>query len=233
MVGEVPVGVPVTQCSVPGTVAITYDDGPSTFTDELLDMLEKADAKATFFLNGISNGRGEIDRDGRWRRAIWRMEAEGHQVASHGWSHFDLDELSSRQRRDEMYKNERAIANILGKYPTYMRAPYIKCGSDCLEDMEDLGYKVVEWSVDSTDTEHPTDLKAMMRAVDAGFAKAGDTGGVVLIQHDTLSTSAVQLTRYILSKVEEKQWEAVTIAECLGESLQDAYHVESPVKGPR
>jgi peptidoglycan/xylan/chitin deacetylase (PgdA/CDA1 family) len=226
--GKVPVGLPVGKCSVPGTVAITYDDGPSDYTDGLLDILKKAEAKATFFVNGVTNGRGEIDQKDKWIHILRRMDTEGHQVASHSWSHFDLDKLDSRQRRDEMFKNERAIANILGKYPTYMRAPYINCDSACLRDMKDLRYKVVEWNVDSTDAEHPTDLEDMKGAVDAAFAKAPDTGEVLLIQHDTLSTSALQLTRHILSKIKEKRWKAVTVAECLGESLRDAYHVESP-----
>jgi peptidoglycan/xylan/chitin deacetylase (PgdA/CDA1 family) len=48
------------------------------------------------------------------------MYNEGHQVASHTWDHPDLTTLSSAARRDEMYQNEAAFANILGLFPTYM-----------------------------------------------------------------------------------------------------------------
>jgi peptidoglycan/xylan/chitin deacetylase (PgdA/CDA1 family) len=232
MLGSIPFGVPVTQCTRPGTIALTYDDGPSEYTSELLAILERADAKATFFVSRIVNGRGEIDIKNQWIQDIRRMEARSHQIGSHGWSHFNLDTLSSEQRRDEMYKNERAIANILGKYPTYMRAPYVLCQKDCLKDMKDLGYKVIQWSVDSRDTEFPNDMVAVKKAVDAGFAEAGDSGGILLIQHDTLVESAVDLTEYVLEKVTAKGWRAVTVAECLGESLKDAYREKKPVEGP-
>lgn len=188
--------------------------------------MKQSNAKATFFVNGIANGRGEIDLKEPWKRLIRRMDTEGHQVASHGWSHFDLDSLTILQRGDEMYRNERAIANILGKYPNYMRPPYIKCGKECLDDMKMLGYKVVQWSVDSTDAEHPSDLAAMKKAVNAGFARADNKGGIILIQHDTLEESADELTRHVLSKIQEKKWKAVTVAECLGETLQDAYRLD-------
>lgn len=230
MIGDVPFGVPIARCKEPGTVAISYDDGPSVLTRYILNILKNADAKATFFVSGIVGGKGEIDLKDEWKRDIQRMEAEGHQVGSHTWSHFDLDQLTSGERRDEMYKNERAIANILGKYPVFMRAPYIKCGTECLGDMKSLGYKVVQWSVDSKDTEGPTDLDGMKKAIDEGFAKAGPSGGILFIQHDTLPLSAIPLTEHILHKVKERQWKAVTVAECLGESLQDAYRKKEPAK---
>lgn len=230
MLGTASLEAPATQCKQAGTIAITYDDGPSNFTDELLDTLEEADAKATFFVNGIVNGKGEIDLTDQWKRDIRRMEAKGHQVGSHTWSHFDLDKLTSEQRRDELYKNERAIANILGKYPTYMRAPYIRCSGECLEDMSSLGYTVVQWSVDSRDTETPDDLEAMKRAIDAGLSKVSPTGGMILIQHDTMAKSAIQLTAYVLSKIKEKQWKAITVAECLGNSLEYAYRKKEPAE---
>ena len=124
---------------------MTFDDGPSKNTLGLLDLLRDNDAKATFFIGANNNHKGEIDITDRWVQAIKRMDFEGHQVASHGWSHPHLDATPSKQRKEEMYKTERALANILGKYPIYMRAPYIECSeeTDCLKDMHDLGYHIV------------------------------------------------------------------------------------------
>lgn len=56
-----------------------------------------------------------------------RMYTEGHQVASHTWSHPDLCNITSDQRKNEMYKNEMALRNIIGVIPTYMRPPYSSC----------------------------------------------------------------------------------------------------------
>ena len=56
-----------------------------------------------------------------------RIYSSGHQVASHTWSHPDLCNITSAQRKNEMYKNEMALRNILGVIPTYMRPPYSSC----------------------------------------------------------------------------------------------------------
>lgn len=53
----------------------------------------------------------------------------GHQLASHTWSHADLCNITSAQRKDEMYKNEMALRNIVGVIPTYMRPPYSSCNA--------------------------------------------------------------------------------------------------------
>jgi hypothetical protein len=50
-----------------------------------------------------------------------------HQVASHTWSHPDLCNITSYQRKNEMWKNEMALRNIIGVIPTYMRPPYSDC----------------------------------------------------------------------------------------------------------
>jgi peptidoglycan/xylan/chitin deacetylase (PgdA/CDA1 family) len=229
--GPVPYGIPIKTCKTPGTVAITFDDGPSDYTSELLDMLEKSKAKATFFVNGIANGKGEIDLMTKWINDIQRMDASDHQVASHTWSHADLDMVSTQERQEEMSKNEMALINIIGKYPTYMRAPYIKCSamSGCLGDMKRLGYHVVDWTVDTTDTVKPDDFNAMKSAVDAGLATTKQSGSLILIQHDTVRVSALKLTRYILEEIQKRKWKAVTVAECLGEPLQNAYRRQKVV----
>ena len=122
---------------------MTFDDGPSTNTWALLDMLAAAGARATFFIGANNGGKGEVDKNDTWVRAIRRMDADGHQVASHTWSHPHMNELTSHQRKEEMYKPERALANIIGKYPTYMRSPYVQCDKHCMTDMNALNYHVV------------------------------------------------------------------------------------------
>lgn len=75
---SVPFGAVIDRCTVPGTFALTFDDGPFIFTNKILDLLRANGVRATFFLTGqlhaniVSNG--DIVR-----RAI----AEGHQVGSH------------------------------------------------------------------------------------------------------------------------------------------------------
>lgn len=145
-------GEGVYACTVPGTVAITYDDGPYIYTDQLLDLFASYSAKATFFVTGINIGKGAIDNAATaWPAVIRRMYNEGHQVASHTWSHQDLSAITSQQRKDQMVHNEMAIRNILGKFPTYMRPPYSSCtaASGCQADMAALGYVVSYFDLDT------------------------------------------------------------------------------------
>jgi peptidoglycan/xylan/chitin deacetylase (PgdA/CDA1 family) len=111
---------------------------------------EARGAKATFLVTGNHIGKGYIDEN--WADVISKMYANGHQIASHTWSHQNLDLITHEQRIDEMVKNEMAIRNIIGKYPTYMRPPYSGCASAvCQADMASLGYVVTSFDLDTDD----------------------------------------------------------------------------------
>ncbi|KIW76282.1 hypothetical protein Z517_11028 [Fonsecaea pedrosoi CBS 271.37] len=207
--GQIVYGQPIRNCYVPKTIALTYDDGPSQNTDELLDILDEAGAKATFFITGNSNGKGPIDTTRKWTDVIKRMVQEGHQIASHTWSHDNMDEVGSQARRLDMAQNERALANILGKYPAYMRPPYLQCSNHtgCLSDMRDLGYHVISYAFDSGDWMDPDNFTAMAERVDQALESGDEQGSrMLLIQHDTVRTSAIDLTKYILDVVSQRGW---------------------------
>lgn len=71
----VPYGMLITHCTVPNTIALTFDDGPSTFTPALLDLLSEYGARSTFFVNGY--------RLQESAPILQRIYTEGHQIASH------------------------------------------------------------------------------------------------------------------------------------------------------
>ena len=58
---DVPYGTILTHCTVPGVVALTFDDGPFTHTSHVLDLLDQYGAKATFFINGANYAFGIDD----------------------------------------------------------------------------------------------------------------------------------------------------------------------------
>lgn len=131
----------IKQCKKPRTLALTFDDGPAARTHEILDVLAEYDARGTFFLGGNFNGRGSIDEG--WTPVVKRMIMEGHQIGSHTWSHPNMSAISSHERKVQMQKTERAILNVVGKMPTFMRAPMVACNRSCRKDMNKLGYHVV------------------------------------------------------------------------------------------
>lgn len=73
-------GVVISKCSQPGVLALAYDDGPHTYTSQLVDILDKAGAKGTFFWTGTLYGCIYSQK-----AAVKKAFASGHQVASHTW----------------------------------------------------------------------------------------------------------------------------------------------------
>ncbi|KAJ9653773.1 hypothetical protein H2198_007062 [Neophaeococcomyces mojaviensis] len=210
----------IKQCSVPGTLALSFDDGPSQYTEQVLDVLKEFKARATFFLGGILNGRGSIDKN--WARVLRRMVTEGHQIGSHTWSHPDLDSLTSSERKNQMFKNERAIANVIGKYPTFVRAPMTRCADECRKDMKNLGYHVTDWQFDSEDWKpKKPSVDTVISRLTSYLENAGQHGSMFLIQHDT-HEDAAKVTRALLQN-KRGDWKAVPLVECLGHPLEDAF----------
>lgn len=149
--GKIPYGgAGVYACTKPGMVAITYDDGPYVYTEDIMKQFEAKGGRATFFVTGNSLGKGAIDK--QWTSVVKKMYDKGHQVASHSWSHPDLSKSTKAEIYDQMVKNEMAIRNILGRFPTYMRPPYSSCGSECQRVMSDLGYVIAYFDVDTDGT---------------------------------------------------------------------------------
>lgn len=73
-------GVKIWGCSKPGVLALAYDDGPHIYTSELVDILDAAGAKATFFFTGTLYGCIYSQA-----AAVKKAYASGHQIASHTW----------------------------------------------------------------------------------------------------------------------------------------------------
>ena len=92
----------VYRCVKPNTVALTFDDGPREFTEQMLDTLKQYNFTATFFVTGNNFGKGAIDTTPTWSNLIQRMIAEGHQVASHTWSHYNLSGLNQTARLQQV-----------------------------------------------------------------------------------------------------------------------------------
>ena len=78
-----------------GLIAITFDDGPSTHTEKLLDGLKQREAKVTFFIVG--------NRLSEYEDLLIRAYKEGHEIASHTWDHSDLTKLTSTEIAENLH----------------------------------------------------------------------------------------------------------------------------------
>ncbi|KAG9060711.1 Carbohydrate esterase 4 protein [Linnemannia hyalina] len=116
---------------------------------QMIQNIDNATAKGTFFVNGdnydcIYSG-GSIAR-------LKNAYNNGHQIASHTWSHSDLTTLSKDQINNEMSLVEQAIKRITGATPAFMRPPYGAYNNLVLEVAGALENKVVYWDFDSGDS---------------------------------------------------------------------------------
>ncbi|KAF2120461.1 hypothetical protein BDV96DRAFT_266726 [Lophiotrema nucula] len=230
-------GEGIYACKVPGTVAITYDDGPYSYTAGVLDQFKAYGFKATFFITGININKGAIDDTTTpWPAVIKRMIAEGHQVASHTWSHQDLSAITKAQRMDQMVKNEMAFNNIIGKFPTYMRPPYSSCtaASGCQADLKTLGYVVSYFDLDTDDYNNvtPDKIQNAKNNFYNAVNPAATTKDFLAIAHDIHQQTAQNLTGYMLDLLVKKGFKGVTMGECMGEAQANWYRTGAGTPNP-
>lgn len=222
-------GSGISKCKVPGTVALTYDDGPQKdFTDHILDLLKSYNAKATFFITGNNINKGQIDKTQEHINTIKRMNTEGHQLASHTWTHLDLSKISSEDRKKQIWNVEMALNNIVGKIPTYLRPPYSSCDASCQQDMSDLGYHLVSYDITTEDYRQmsASEIQNSKDWFKGNITKNGATSKTndwLVISHDTLEQTAKNLTEYMLSTLTQLGYRAVTVGECLGDPEENWY----------
>ncbi|KAJ9131658.1 Glycoside hydrolase/deacetylase, partial [Pleurostoma richardsiae] len=220
--GSVPYGgAGIYDCAVAGDIALTFDDGPYSYTGDLLDKLKAYGAKATFFITGNNLGKGMINDPSKpWAGYIKRMIAEGHQVASHTWSHQNASQLTNAQFQNQMLYNEVAFNDILGFFPAYMRPPFSICERACETILASLGYHVVYFDLDTEgylndDPELIQTSKDIWDDAVDGSDPAVDS--FLQIEHDIHYQTVYNLTDYVLSSLFAHGYRSVTVGECLGD----------------
>lgn len=196
-------GIIISQCSRPGVLALAYDDGPYQYTSELVDILDEAGAKATFFWTGTLYGciYGQTE-------AVQKAYASGHQVASHTWTHPNtFGQMSEAQLLGEMDRLDQALVNLIGQKPLYMRPPYLQTGGNVLPTMKELGFKVITTDVDSGDWDSKTPEESLER-----FNKAGSCGnGHISLMHETYASTVRTLTPYLINWAKQRNLKLVTV----------------------
>lgn len=215
----------VYRCVNPGMVAMTFDDGPYLYTNNLLDTLASAGAKATFFVTGSNLDKGNIDDPSKgWDKVIQRMYNNGHQVASHTWSHQDLSAISEEARRNEMLHLEAALVKIIGRFPTYMRPPYSSCNGACQATLADLGYHIIYFDLDTDDYNQLGNIQNSKDNVDRAMAGTSPNSRSFLsIAHDIHPQTSNDLAPYMVRRFAEAGYRMVTLGECLGDPAGNWY----------
>jgi len=125
-------------------IALTFDDGPSEYTEKILDVLEQADVKASFFWQGA--------RLASYISVIERAFLAGHTVANHSWNHPHSADFSTEILwQQQVLKTNEQVQSLLGITPRFYRPPYGEISDEQVSFLEQKGMKVMLWSVDSRD----------------------------------------------------------------------------------
>ncbi|KAL2061110.1 hypothetical protein VTL71DRAFT_7383 [Oculimacula yallundae] len=196
-------GTIITRCTAPNTIALTFDDGPWTYHSSIVNALNAAGAKATFFVTG------KLYNCIYSQAAVLNATfAAGHQIASHTWDHKGLDTLSASDITTQMSKLETAFSNILGVKPTYMRPPNGATGGQTVNVLRGLGYRIVTWDVDSGDWNKESP---------ASSEKKLTVGPHIVLMHETIPSTASTLAPWTIDWAKKNNLKMVTVAECLGD----------------
>jgi peptidoglycan/xylan/chitin deacetylase (PgdA/CDA1 family) len=157
--------------------ALTFDDGPDPdATPAVLDALEAAGLRATFFLVG---------EQAMTHRALAREVSErGHEVALHGFEHRDHGELSAREARDDLARGLGVIEVATGRRPALFRPPYGRFSEDSYAACRDLGLEPVYWSAWGMDWE-PLSADRIAELATRDLAP-----GAILLLHDSARYAA-------------------------------------------
>jgi len=112
------------ECTKPGVVALTLDDGPhSEFTPKVLDLLKANNVKATFFLNGNNYG-SDIENSDVTKSIIKRQIAEGHDVGSHTFFHKNcFAAYEDGTLKENIERIQKGIENVVHRTPRFFRPP--------------------------------------------------------------------------------------------------------------
>ncbi len=177
------------------TVALTFDDGPSSFTDRLLDCLEANNAKATFFMVGQ-----EIYN---FPEVVKRMDSLGCELGNHTYSHTDLTSLESEGISAEIAGADEALLDLTGHGATVLRPPF---GSIDDNVKATAGTPMILWSIDTLDWE----TQDVQQTVDAIMSQVQD--GSIILMHDIFQAS-VEAAELVIPQLIEQGYKLVTVHE--------------------
>jgi len=190
-------------------LAISFDAAwGAEYTEQLLATLRKYNIKTTFFLCGFW-----VEK---YPDMAKRIAAEGHELANHTATHPHLNGLSREEIREELFKVHQQIKDLTGQNAFLFRPPFGEYSNKVIEVAEELGYKTIQWSVDSLDWKDVTPDYIFERVT-------GQThkGAIVLFHNN--ATSTPKALEPILQRLHSEGYQVVPISQLL---LKGEYYID-------
>lgn len=179
------------------SIYLTFDDGPSRYTEQLLEVLERYNVKATFF---VTDGANHLD-------VLPTISAAGHSIGNHTANHVYKSLYESEASfLTALGKMEKIILNQTGNRPTLFRfpggsesidyyAPHPELARRLTFLVQEQGYRYFDWDLDSRDSAEARTARAVYRNVISGIRGRKST---VVLQHDIKKHSVDAVERILV-----------------------------------
>ncbi|MCI9435029.1 MAG: polysaccharide deacetylase family protein [Bacilli bacterium] len=176
-------------------IALTFDDGPSIYTEEILETLNTYHSNATFFVLG-----NKIEAHSG---TIIKMYQYGNEIGNHSYNHRSLTKLSLEEQREQIEKTQDIIKKYTGFTPIYLRPTY---GSVNSKLRNNTNLDIVLWNVDTKDWKY----KDVNTIVNNTLRDVKD--GSIVLMHDTHKRTS-EAIKILIPKLIENGYQLVTVSE--------------------
>lgn len=175
-------------------IALTFDDGPSKYTDEILNLLDKYNANATFFVLG---NKVEL-----YKETINKSIINGNEIGNHSYNHKWLIKLKKEEFLDQINKTQDIMKKTFDYTPKVLRPTY---GSINSLIRENTNLRITLWNVDTLDWKYKNPKTIASRVI--GHVKDGS----IVLMHDT-HKQTVKALEMILNDL-SNEYKFVTVSE--------------------
>lgn len=183
--------------------ALTFDISWGTkVPGPVMDTLNKYNVKSTFFLSGPWVKK--------YPEFSQRLVNDGHEIASHGNMHIDLDKESANKVKEEILSAHQSIKEVTGVSPKLIRTPNGAWNEMVLEVADQVGYKVVQWSADSLDWKKPGIETIVKRVLDKV-----EPGAIILMHASDTCTQTPEALPKVIEGLKSMGYELVTVSQLL------------------
>ena len=185
-------------------IALTFDDGPHPrYTERILNILEKYNIKATFFVIGVN-----IEN---YPEPLKKIYEGGHEIGNHSYDHNNEKNLNEENVRTEIEKCETLIYETVGVRATLFRPPQGDYGSQVEKIASQKNYSIILWSIDTRDWEHSPPQK-ILKTVSSKL-----NGGDIILMHDYVSgtNTTCEALELIIPTLLSQGYEFVTVSELI------------------
>ena len=179
-------------------VALTFDDGPTSTTSQVLDVLDKYGVKATFFLIGQQI-------NGNTRSILERQNASGHELANHSYTHSDMTRMDWGSIQNEINQTNNLIKQYTGQTAKFFRPPYISVNNTM--------YSAIDMAFVQGTMHNDWDGTSSSYQIANSVIQGVKDGQIILLHDFQGNTATVNALPTIIENLQSQGYQFVTMSE--------------------